>query len=205
MRTLIFALSWLVCAGIFALPGLAAEPHPFNARDLQGMHRLSDPQPSPQGDSVVFVLRSTDFAANRGRTHLVRVGLEGGDLTPLTAGDSSESSPRFTVDGKSLYFLSSRGGSSQVWRLDHPASAAASASPVQVTHLPLDVGSYRLAPDGRHLVASRSSSTARPSPAPRSGSTSARPRASPAASSTTRSSSVTGTPGRTAPARTSSP
>jgi dipeptidyl aminopeptidase/acylaminoacyl peptidase len=157
MRTLIFALSWLVCAGVFALPGLAAadanptDPHPFTARDLHGMHRLSEPQPSPQGDTVVFVLRSTDFAANRGRTHLVRVGIDGGGLTPLTEGDSSESSPYFTADGKSLYFLSTRGGSSQVWRLDGPS---AGAQPVQVTHLPLDVGSFRLAPDGRHLVVS---------------------------------------------------
>ncbi len=162
MRTLIFALSWLVCAGVVALPAIAnaadaanaVEPHPFTAHDLQAMHRLSDPQPSPQGDQVVFVLRSTDFAANKGRSHLVRVGLDGGDLTPLTDGDSSENSPRWSADGKSLYFLSSRSGSSQVWRLDGVAVATAAAPPVQVTHLPLDVGSYRLAPDGRHLVVS---------------------------------------------------
>jgi dipeptidyl aminopeptidase/acylaminoacyl peptidase len=156
MRTLIFALSWLVCAGVVALPALdATESHPLNAHDLHSMHRLSEPQPSPQGDSVVFVLRSTDFAANRGRSHLVRVGLDGGGLTPLTAGDSSESSPRWSADGKSLYFLSTRGGSSQVWRLDGASAAgAAAAAAVQVTHLPLDVGSFRLAPDGRHLVLS---------------------------------------------------
>src|SRR4029079_10078227 len=88
MRTLIFALSWLICAGGVALPALAdaggTEPHPFNAHDLHSMHRLTGPQPSPQGDQAVFVLRTTDFAANKGRTHLVRVALDGRRLTPLT-------------------------------------------------------------------------------------------------------------------------
>ncbi|HEV7518654.1 MAG TPA: S9 family peptidase, partial [Thermoanaerobaculia bacterium] len=73
-------------------------------------------------------------------------------LTPLTAGDSAESNPRWSADGKGLYFLSTRSGSSQVWRLAaHPIPGG---EPVQVTNLPLDVGSFRLAPDGRHLVVS---------------------------------------------------
>ncbi|MEA2692527.1 MAG: hypothetical protein QOJ16_1914 [Acidobacteriota bacterium] len=157
MRTLILAVSWLVCAGVVALPALGANtaspaPHPFTARDLHSMHRLSDPQPSPKGDPVVFVLRTTDFAANKGRTHLVRVALDGSGLTPLTDGSSSESDPRWSADGKSLYFLSARSGSSQVWRF--AANPIPGGEPVQVTNLPLDVGSYRVAPDGRHLVVS---------------------------------------------------
>jgi dipeptidyl aminopeptidase/acylaminoacyl peptidase len=158
MRTLIFAVSWLVCAGMVALPALSApptgtDPHPFTARDLHAMHRLTDPQPSPKGDLVVFVLRFTDFAADRGRTHLVRVGLDGKGLTPLTDGPASESAPAWSPDGRSLYFLSTRSGSSQIWRLA-TENGVPGGEPVQVTHLPLGVGSYRLSPDGRHFVLS---------------------------------------------------
>jgi dipeptidyl aminopeptidase/acylaminoacyl peptidase len=45
--------------------------------------------------------------------------------------------------------MSSRGGSSQVWRANPDGTGAA-----QVTSLPLDVGSFRLSPDGRRLVVS---------------------------------------------------
>ncbi|NEI60251.1 S9 family peptidase, partial [Rhizobium leguminosarum] len=50
---------------------------------------------------------------------------------------------------KSLFFLSSRGGSSQVWRL--PVDGG---EPLAVTKLPLDVGSFRLSPDGTRLAVS---------------------------------------------------
>ncbi|MEM7483502.1 MAG: hypothetical protein AAF481_20270, partial [Acidobacteriota bacterium] len=59
-----------LAAGLLAAslaPGLAAEPatHPFNADDLVGMARLSSPQVSPDGRSLVYVLRTTDLEANR--------------------------------------------------------------------------------------------------------------------------------------------
>ncbi|HTY50591.1 MAG TPA: S9 family peptidase, partial [Steroidobacteraceae bacterium] len=67
----------------------------------------------------------------------------------LTASGVNSSSPRWSPDGRRLYFLSERSGSSQVWKLD---LAGGEAQPV--THAPLDIGSFMLAPDGRHLVVS---------------------------------------------------
>ena len=58
---------------------------------------------------------------------------------------------RWALDGKAIYFLSSRSGSDQVWRVDASQDKAA---PVQVTHLPVDVGTFRIAPDGNTLVVS---------------------------------------------------
>ena len=62
--------------------------------------------------------------------------------------EKSSTSPRWSPDGQWLYFLSSRSGSVQVWR-----TSANGGESRQVTKLPLDVGLYRLAPDGRTLVA----------------------------------------------------
>src|SRR6185295_12947727 len=50
----------------------------------QGMDRITEPQPSPQGDRVAFVVRTTDFEANRGRTDLWLVNIDGSGLTRLT-------------------------------------------------------------------------------------------------------------------------
>ncbi|MCI0410754.1 MAG: S9 family peptidase, partial [Acidobacteria bacterium] len=56
-------------------------------------------------------------------------------------------SPRWTPDGRALYFLSTRSGSSQVWKLSPDGGEAAA-----LTKLPLDVGSFLLSPDGTKLA-----------------------------------------------------
>ena len=41
---------------------------------MLAMDRIGDPQVSPDGSRIVFVLRTTDLEANRGRTDLWLVG-----------------------------------------------------------------------------------------------------------------------------------
>ena len=64
--------------------------------------------------------------------------------------------PRWSPSGKSLYFLSTRSGSSQVWRLPMESAPAAPAAPagdpMQVTDLPLDVANLTVSPDGSLLA-----------------------------------------------------
>ena len=48
-----------------------------------------------------------------------------------------------------MYFISSKSGSDQVWRQSVAGGAA-----TQVTNYPLDVGSYKLSPDGKSLALS---------------------------------------------------
>jgi len=121
-------------------------PHPLNVRDLVSLRRLSDPQVSPDGRHVVYVLRSTDLDANKGRTDLWMVDLDGKNSRQLTAHPDADVNPRWSADGKSIYFLSSRSGSMQVWRL--PVDGGES---VQVTDLSFDVGALNLSPDGTQL------------------------------------------------------
>ncbi len=131
-----------------APPSIApTEPHAFNARDMLAMDRLSDPQPSPDGKSIVFVVRSTDLAANRGRTDLWRVAIAGGTPQRLTDHAESDESPRWAPDASAIYFISKRSGSPQIWKLS-PAGGA----PLQVTDLPLPVTSLQVSPSGKHLA-----------------------------------------------------
>lgn len=140
---LVPALVWVLAL----LPAAAQEPHPFSAHDLVTMDRVSGPRVSPDGEWVAFTVRETDLEADRGRTDLWRVRADGSGLQRLTTHEASDSSPRFSPDGGSLYFLSSRSGSSQVWRLP-----LAGGEPVQVTDLPLDVGTYLVSGDGSRLA-----------------------------------------------------
>lgn len=130
-----------------ALVPTAASADPFTVQDMLAMQRISDPQVSPDGGRVAFVLRTTDLEADRGRTDLWLVGTDGEGLRQLTTHEEGDSNPRWAPDGESLYFLSSRTGSSQVWRLP-----LAGGEPEQVTDLPLDVANLTVSPDGERLA-----------------------------------------------------
>ncbi len=140
-------LCLVAVALLVALPLAAVETHPFTVHDLLAMDRISEPQVSPAGDRVAFVVRRTDLEANRGRTDLWMVGIDGSGLRQLTSHEAGDFNPRWAPDGRSLYFLSTRSGSSQVWRL--PLDGG---EPTQVTRLPLDVGNLTVSADGARLA-----------------------------------------------------
>ena len=150
--SLLAALLILVSAGALAAEPLAAQRGPFTPDDLVRMRRLSDPQASPDGRFVAYVLRSTDIAANRGRTDLYLLDLTQRAAGPrqLTSDAANDNTPRWSPDGKYLYFLSARSGSTQVWRL--PMSGGGEA--IQVTHYGIDVNALKVAPDGARLLIS---------------------------------------------------
>jgi dipeptidyl aminopeptidase/acylaminoacyl peptidase len=142
---------WLALCALPALPVLAAAAAPFTIDDLVRLKRLSDPQVSPDGTQLVYVQRETDMDADKGRTSLWLLELAGkAPPRRLTAEPKgNDSSPRWGTDSHTLYFLSTRGGSSQVWRLTLPAATAQ-----QVTDYPLDVGALKVSPHGDRLALS---------------------------------------------------
>ena len=123
----------------------------FSAKDLVMLERVSDPQLAPDGKSVAFTVRETDLEANKGRRSVWLLSLRDKDAQPqrLTAQGSNADTPRWSPDGKTLYFLSARSGSTQVWRLDPGLGEAR-----QVTSLPLDVNNFLIAPDGKRVALS---------------------------------------------------
>jgi dipeptidyl aminopeptidase/acylaminoacyl peptidase len=121
--------------------------HPFSVDDMLAMDRISDPQVSPDGEQIVFTLRKTDLDANKGRTNLWLVGVDGNNLRQLTSHKKNDSSPRWSPDGKSVWFISGRSESSQVWKIPVDGGEAQ-----QVTEQPLDVGNLVVAPDGKHIA-----------------------------------------------------
>lgn len=123
--------------------------HPFSIEDLVRLQRVSEPVLSPDGKTVAFTVRETDMAANRGRTDLWSLDLatKGAQPRRLTSHPENDGSPQWSADGRSLYFLSSRSGASQVWRL-HSAGGEAE----QVTNLPIDVGTFKLSPNAAKLA-----------------------------------------------------
>jgi dipeptidyl aminopeptidase/acylaminoacyl peptidase len=144
------AATLLTVCGLAATPAQSAPTHPFDVRDLVAMDRVADPRLSPDGTQLVFQVREADVAANKASTGLwLRSMDRQGKARRITAAGVNSVAPRWAPDGRSLYFLSSRSGSMQVWRLDLAGGEARQAS-----DFALDVGSFVLAPDGKRIALS---------------------------------------------------
>ena len=129
----------------------SAAARPFTAGDLVGLDRASDPRVSPDGATVLFDLRSTDLAGNRGVHHVMIARTDAPGEAAAVATGGPATSARWSPDGGRVYFL--RGG--QVWRVRPCFPALCRSSELQqVTRLPLDVDSFRITPDGRRLIVS---------------------------------------------------
>jgi dipeptidyl aminopeptidase/acylaminoacyl peptidase len=148
MSKTLLALFVVVTVSLVVLgPAVAEDTHPLTVRDMLAMDRISDPQVSPDGKTIVFVLRVTDLEANKGRTDLWVVGTDGAGLKRLTTDPANDNGPRWSADGKYVYFVSGRSGSSQIWRMRFDGGEAQ-----QVTDEPLDVDNLVVSPDGSRFA-----------------------------------------------------
>ncbi len=142
----LFAILLCVC-----LVSVSAEQKPFTVNDLVSLKRVSQPALSPDGKTLVYTQRNADVDSNRASRDLWMLDLSGRPGTPkrFTSHEASDTSAEWAADSSAVYFLSSRSGSSQVWKISRSGGEA-----VQVTDLPLDVTSYHLSPTSEHLVVS---------------------------------------------------
>ncbi len=138
-------IPFVIAAGTAAV----AAPAGFTVQDLVAMDRLSELASSSAHQRLAFTVSTLDREANRRRTDIWTVDAKDGRApVRLTADPASDTSPVWSADGQTIYFLSSRSGSSQVWRM--PGAQAGEAT--QVTKYPLDVGAFALSPDGKQLA-----------------------------------------------------
>jgi dipeptidyl aminopeptidase/acylaminoacyl peptidase len=135
-----------------ALPLVAdAAPRGLQPRDLATLDRYASPAITPDGRTVVFTKRSVDFDANKSATALWAQDAtrEGAKPRRLSPEGWNINSPDLSADGRTAYFLSAKSGSMQLY-----AVPVAGGAPRQLTALPLDVGSYSVAPNGRRVALS---------------------------------------------------
>ncbi len=132
-----------------AMPSLASA-RGFEVRDMVAMDRVSAPLLSADGGSVVFAKRQIDASTGKARSGLWIRNLRTRDIAPpkrLTAEDWNVNSAAMSADGKTVYFLSAKSGSQQLYSI--PLEGG---TPRQLTAFALDVDSYRISPQGDRVL-----------------------------------------------------
>lgn len=122
---------------------------PITPSDIYRLKSVSDPQLSPDGKWVAYVLSTPDSAKDKSDADIWMVTWDGGEAVRLTASPEAETKPRWSPDGRYLTFLSSRyeTKSSQIWKMDRRGGEA-----VKLTELKYSISDYAWSPDAKKIV-----------------------------------------------------
>jgi len=146
----IFPRSGLVCALVFAfgfeLGAQESAKRPITFDDMIKMHRVAEPQISPDGKWVAYSVATPDMDANRNASNVWMVSTAGGAPQQLTQ-SGHDSSPVWSPDGKTIAFLSSRSGDSQVYLLSLEGGEAQ-----KLTKLSTGADIVKWSPDGKTIA-----------------------------------------------------
>ncbi len=150
MKRAICAGGFLLCIlGATCVAGFAQESggkRPITFDDLIHMHRVASPTISPDGKWVAYAVSTPDMEANRNAGNIWMVPTGGGAAVQLTQ-SGHDSSPAWSPDSKTLAFISSRDGNSQVYVLSMEGGEGHA-----ITHLSSGADMVKWSPDGSTIA-----------------------------------------------------
>jgi dipeptidyl aminopeptidase/acylaminoacyl peptidase len=122
---------------------------PLSPSDVYKIKSVSDPQLSPDGKWIAYVMSTPDSIKDKSDSDIWMISWDGSENIKLTASPEGESRPRWSPDGKYLTFLSSRYDtkSSQIWKMDRRGGEA-----VKLTELKYSISDYVWSPDSKKIA-----------------------------------------------------
>ena len=152
MRRLSGALAFIASSALLSLiaaPLSAQAKRPLRSGDLYHLKDVRDPEISPDGGWVAYAVTTIDSAKDKSDNDIWMTSWDGATTLRVTSSPESESSPRWSPDGRYLAFLSGRqeGKGAQIWLLDRRGGEAQ-----RVTQLKGGVSGFAWSPDSKRMV-----------------------------------------------------
>ncbi|MFL5614732.1 MAG: S9 family peptidase [Gemmatimonadaceae bacterium] len=152
MRRLSGALAFIASSALLSLitaPLAAQAKRPLRSGDLYHLKDVRDPEISPDGGWVAYAVTTVDSAKDKSDNDIWMTSWDGTTTLRVTSSPESESSPRWSPDGRYLAFLSGRqeGKGAQIWLLDRRGGEAQ-----RVTQLKGGVSGFAWSPDSKRMV-----------------------------------------------------
>src|SRR5882762_7495435 len=126
---------------------VSAQRKAITFEDYIALKAVSDPQLSPDGKWVAYTVSTPSLEDNRNVSRVWVVEVATGKSRQLTGGPGSDRQPRWSPDGKTLAFVSTRDSGAQVWVLP-----IAGGDGRKVSHVPDGVSDPLWLPDGSGLL-----------------------------------------------------
>ncbi len=135
----------IMCAlAMLFLTSYAQMKHPLTFDEFISLGRVTDPAVSPDGKTVAFVVTYHNKVENKTNSNIYLMGIEGGTVRQLTSALGANNSPRWLADGKSLAFISTRDGGSQIWVVPVEGGEAK-----KVSNMSTGASDLQVSPDGK--------------------------------------------------------
>ena len=112
-------------------PNLKLESNLMTPEALWAFGRVSDPQVSPDGTTVLYGVSYYSIEQNKGNRELYSVGINAESVKKLTTSAKSEFNAVWRPDGKKIGFLTSEGGSVQLWEMNPDGSGRTQISNIE--------------------------------------------------------------------------
>ena len=145
LRPAIYPILFLAC--ICTARGQAPAKHAITFEDLMAIGRVGEAQISPDGRTVVYTVGTVDMDTNRVAHNLWIVATAPGSQPRQLTESGHDTRPQWSPDGKSIAFLSSREGASQIYSM--PAKGG---NAKKITSLSTGADNEKWSPDGRSIA-----------------------------------------------------
>jgi dipeptidyl aminopeptidase/acylaminoacyl peptidase len=134
---------------LLALAAFAQGPTGWTPQLSMQVKTVGDVMPSPDGARVAWIQSQAVMEPERSEivSQIFLANADGSHRVQLTRGEKSALSPSFSPDGQYVYFVSSRNGKRNVYRI-----AIAGGEAEMITEFKGDVGIYQLSPDGKTVA-----------------------------------------------------
>ena len=99
------------------MPKRTPSRKPIGIDDIYEIRQPLQCDLSPGGERLIVSVSQADKAKLKSLTHLWMIGTNDHEARQFTRGTSSESSPKWSPDGRTVAFLSDRSGKGELWTI----------------------------------------------------------------------------------------